>query len=275
METNGPCATLAPSQRLLRRLDDPRTAEALERLLDRLDLVAFAVEAADGFLRRGEQLTENIHDALQEAAAPAGDTAAWAEQLPQLVAAATKLAPVLTSPALTRFLASGLLGRLAAPATLTALQQLLDHLPLLAFVLESFDGLLRHGEELTENVAESLHEARKLTLPLEAKTLQQMLEGVPKVIDAVTALIHAGLFDPEVVAVLVEVGRQMAGPYNEAKYRPDSPVGPWGLFKALRDPDVQRALGVGLYIVKRYGQTFNRSEVSPPPAHPLRTDTGA
>ncbi len=276
METNGPCAALAPSQRLLRRLDDSRTAEALERLLDRLDLVAFALEAADGFLRRGEQLTDNIHDALQEVAAPSVDTAAvWVEQLPQLVAAATKLTPVPTSPAVTRFLASGFLERLAAPATLTALQQLLDHLPVLAFVLESFDGLLRRGEELTENVAESLHEACRLTLPFEAKTLQQILNGVPKVIDAVTALIHTGLFDPEVVAVLVEVGRQMAGPYNEAKYRPDSPVGPWGLFKALRDPDVQRALGVGLYIVKRYGQTFNRSEVSPPPAHPLRTANDA
>jgi exonuclease VII small subunit len=258
-------------------LDDPRTAEALERLLERLDLVAFAVEAADGFLRRGEQLTDNIHDALQEAttAAPAVDTAAWTEQLPQLVPILTKLSQVLTSPAFTRLLGSGLFERLAAPATLTALQQLLDHLPLLAFVVESFDGLLRRGEELTENVAESLHEARRLTLPFEAKTLQQILNGVPKVIDAVTALIHAGLFDPEVVAVLVEVGRQMAGPYNEAKYRPDSPVGPWGLFKALRDPDVQRALGVGLYIVKRYGQTFNRSEVSPPPAHPMRTANGA
>ncbi|MCS6865904.1 MAG: DUF1641 domain-containing protein [Gemmataceae bacterium] len=265
METNGHTATLSPSQRLLQRLDDPQTAAALERLLDRLDWLAFVVEATDGFLRRGEQLTDNIHDALSEVTQPLAATDSWAEQIPQLVTAVTKLAPVLTSPALTRLIEAGLLERLAAPTTLAALHQLLDQLPLLAFGAASIDGFLRRGEELTENVAESLQEVRVFQWPLEAKKLQQVLSSVPKVIDAVTALINAGLFDPEVVAVLVEVGRQLAGPYREAKHRPDQPVGPWGLFKALRDPDVQRALGVGLYIVKRYGQTFNRSEVSPPP----------
>lgn len=65
--------------------------------------------------------------------------------------------------------------------------------------------------------------------------------------------------------MLVEVGKQAAGPYNEAKQLSDNPVGPWGMFKALRDPDVHRAMGVGLQIVMWYRQTFNRSDVSLPP----------
>jgi uncharacterized protein YjgD (DUF1641 family) len=267
MNTNGHPPGLGSSQRLLRRLDDPRTAEALERLLDRLDLLAFAVDAADEFLRRGEQIADNVSDALQEAkaAAPTFDVSPVTSKLPQLAAAGAKLADVTASPAFSRLLDSGLLDRLAAPETLASLHNLLDKLPLLSFAAEAVDGFLRRGEELAENVADSLQEARRFTPPMDSQKFQQVLAGLPKVIDAVTALINAGLFDPEVVAVLVEVGKQAAGPYREAKRLPDNPVGPWGMFKALRDPDIQRALGVGLHIVKRYGQTFNRSEVSPPP----------
>lgn len=267
MDSNGHPSVLAPSQRLLRRLDDPRTADALERLLDRLDLLTFAVDATDGFLRRGEQLADNVHDALLEAkaAAPEFDPSALSGKLPQLAAAGAKLADVTASPAFVRLLDSGLLDRLAAPETIAGIQNLLDKLPLLSFAADAVDGFLKRGEELAENVADSLQEARHFNPPIDPQKLQQVMTGLPKVIDALTAVINAGLFDPEVIAVLVEVGKQAAGPYNEAKRLPDNPVGPWGMFKALRDPDVQRAVGVGLHIVKRYGQTFNRSEVSPPP----------
>ncbi|QJW94970.1 DUF1641 domain-containing protein [Frigoriglobus tundricola] len=268
MDTNGHAATPPPSHQLLRRLDDPKTAATLERLLDRLDVLAFAVEATDSLLRRGEQLTDNIGDVLREAkdAGPGVDGAALAGKLPQLATAGAKLADVTASPAFARLLDSGLLDRLADPATLAALTALIDRLPLLAFGASALDGLLRRGEELADNVADSLQDARQFVPPIDPLKLQEAAVGLPKVIDAVTALINAGLFDPEVVAVLVEVGKQAAGPYREAKQMPDHLVGMWGLVRAMRDPDVQRALGVGLYIAKRYGQTFNRSEVSPPPA---------
>lgn len=75
----------------------------------------------------------------------------------------------------------------------------------------------------------------------------------------------AGLFDADVVTVLAEVGKQAAGPYNEAKGLPDHPVGLWGLLKGLREPEVQRAVGVGLHIVRRFGQSFNRPGNTPAP----------
>lgn len=268
MDTNGHAAPTTPSLRLLRRLDDPQTAATLDRLLDRLDMLAFAVEATDSFLRRGEELTDNIGEAIREAkgASPSVDGAALAGKLPQLATAGAKLADVTASPAFAKLLDSGLLDRLADPSTLASLTTLLDKLPLLAFGATALNGFLRRGEELADNVADSLQEAKGFVLPIDPHKLQQAAAGLPKVIDAVTALINAGLFDPGVVAVLVEVGKQAAGPYQEAKRMPDHPVGRWGMFKALGDPDVQRALGVGLHIVKRYGQTFNRSDVSPPPA---------
>lgn len=268
MDTNGHPSADAPSVRLLRRLDDTKTAAAIERLLDRLDLLTFAVDAADGFLRRGEQLADNIGDALQEArgTAPTVDAAGLAERIPQLTAAGAKLADATTSPAFHQLLDSGLLDRLAAPETLSAIQTLLDKLPLLAFTATAVEGFLHRGEELADNFAEGVREVRNITSPIEPVKLHQVISVLPKVMDAVTSLITAGLFDPEVVAVLVEVGKQAAGPYHEAKQSSDRLVGRWGMFKALGDPDVQRALGVGLYIVKRFGQTFNRTDISPPPA---------
>ena len=47
-------APLSPQEQLQARLSDPRTIGALNRLPDRLDLIAFSVEKMDGFLRRGE-----------------------------------------------------------------------------------------------------------------------------------------------------------------------------------------------------------------------------
>jgi hypothetical protein len=267
MDTNGHPVAVTPSQQLLRRLDDPSTAAALDRLLDRLDLLALAVDATDEFLRRGDQLTDNIREALSDAsaAAPDVDGQALADKLPQLASAGAKLADLSASPAFNRLLDSGLLDRLAAPATLASLQTLLDKLPLLAFAATAVEGFLQRGEELTDNVADSLREAEHFTAPLDPEKLRQVAAGLPKMIDTMMALHDVGLFDRDVVAVLAEVGKQAAGPYREAKRLPDQPVGLWGLFRALRDPDVQRALGVGLHIVKRFGQTFNRPELSPPP----------
>lgn len=271
METNGTTHTVdAINQRLLDQLNHPRTIEAMSRLLERLELAAFALEAADGLLRRGEQIADNLSEAIGEAKeAAAGtapvDTVELAQRLPQLIAAGVKLIELGSSPAIMRLLQSDLLDRLTHPETLAALESLVDKLPLLAFAASAAEGLLQRGEELLENTAESINEVKHVLHRIDPRRIKQALSGLPKVVDAGIALINAGLFDPEVVSVLVEVGKQAAGPYREAKHLPDRPVSTWQLLRAAFDPDIRRALGVGMHIVKRYGQTFNRSEISPPP----------
>jgi len=51
-----------PEQVLLERLEDPRTAEQLVRLLDKLDNVVFLLEMVEGFLRRGPEIADSIND---------------------------------------------------------------------------------------------------------------------------------------------------------------------------------------------------------------------
>lgn len=50
MSTNGVASS---AEQLHDRLNDPKTADALNRLLDRLDVVAFAAESMEGFISRG------------------------------------------------------------------------------------------------------------------------------------------------------------------------------------------------------------------------------
>ena len=220
-----------PRVRLVERLSDPLTVSTLNRLLDRLDVLASVVDSA----------------------ASRTDAPAVAPEPPA---------------ALARLVETGLADRLAEPKTQQALATLLDKLPTLNFAVEAFEGFLQRGELMAGNLGELLGELKNVEPPLSVDRLQDALAGLPKVVDAGLALIKSGLFDPEVVAVLVEVGHQAAGPYREAKNLPDRPLGPIGLFRSLLDPDIQRAFGVGIHIVKRYGQTFNRSEVSPPPSKP-------
>ena len=57
MSTNGVASS---AEQLHDRLNDPKTADALNRLLDRLDVVAFAAESMEGFISRGEVIADSV-----------------------------------------------------------------------------------------------------------------------------------------------------------------------------------------------------------------------
>ena len=66
--------TRSPAEDLAARLDDPQTAEALGDILAHADLLALLVASLDGFLRRGDVITEAVADGVRElrsVAAPA------------------------------------------------------------------------------------------------------------------------------------------------------------------------------------------------------------
>lgn len=55
------------SQGLIEELGKPETIDLFKRLLDKLELIVFAVEATDGFLRRSDAIIENIRDSVKDA----------------------------------------------------------------------------------------------------------------------------------------------------------------------------------------------------------------
>ncbi|AWT53224.1 DUF1641 domain-containing protein [Mycolicibacterium smegmatis] len=57
---------ISPADGIRRRLDDPQVAEALNSLLDHADLLAVLVKGLDGFVRRGDDIANNLTSAIGE-----------------------------------------------------------------------------------------------------------------------------------------------------------------------------------------------------------------
>ena len=80
---------------------DPQTVESLNKLLDRMDIIVFAVEALDGFLSRADVIADNVTDSvgdLRTLMAESG-TAGLMEKLPQLARAGAQVADISATPA--------------------------------------------------------------------------------------------------------------------------------------------------------------------------------
>lgn len=72
MTQNGSLAVTDRVDTLRERLDDPKVAEALGTILDHADLLALLVSGLDGFLARGEVITDSLGDGLDELRGTAG-----------------------------------------------------------------------------------------------------------------------------------------------------------------------------------------------------------
>jgi uncharacterized protein YjgD (DUF1641 family) len=54
------------SSGLIEQLGNPKTIEALKMLLSKMEVAAFALEAVDSFVRRGDEITDSIADSIGE-----------------------------------------------------------------------------------------------------------------------------------------------------------------------------------------------------------------
>jgi uncharacterized protein YjgD (DUF1641 family) len=273
MSTNG---NVTSTDQLLERLNDPKVADGLNRLLDQLDMVTFAVESMEGFIQRGEVITESVAEGVREMKGMGGEeTAELLNKAPLLLKTGTKLAEAASAMDVDELARSNVLERLTEPETLATLNALLDRLPLAAFLLESLEGFIRRGDTIAENLADAVHELHlgdskidpdQLTSLLEAlpkfkeageKLLESELIGekLPKVIDAGVTMVQSGMLDKNVVNVLGELGRKSAETFEEVASKPVEPIG--GLFATLRatkDPDVQKSVGFFFAFAKAFAK---------------------
>ncbi len=280
--TNG-VAFLTPQERLQQRLNDPETAAVLLEVLDRLDVMALTLTSLDSFLRRGDEIIENVSESIQEVqqAVPApdldvpGTTQTLAEHLPTLIDAL----PELTA-SLPRILE--LNRRLGEPATFEAINQVLDRIDLVAAALEMLDSFLRRGDEVADNVAESVREALDTAPTAEVAMLATLAEALPQLLQILpvfvqmipqlmevterlqrvleseefAALMGSGVFAPRTVGIVAEVGNALVEGYEATRQRPEPPS-LWTLFRSLRDPEVRRALAFLVEFGGRLGQAVS------------------
>ena len=207
--------------RLAERLTDPATAERLERGLD------------------------------------------IAEQLPGLVAGTVDT----VDSAVARAAASGvdvderirvslaLVERLTAPDTAARLHQALDlaeQAPgVVAGVTDTVDGVMARlaeaGVDVDERLRVSLEVLDRITDPLAMAQLNRMLDILvrPEFLKVVSG---------DAVAIVGDASAAMV----EARGGAPEPVGPFALLRSLKDPDISRALSVGLRFARRFGRVLNR-----------------
>jgi len=269
---------------LAEKLDDPAKAEALDQIMDKMELIALTLESADGFLKRSDTVIENVAGSVQDVRnmAPAGNidvektVSVMTESLPVLLDALPRL-----THSLPRLLA--LAEKLDDPAKAEALDQIIDKMELVALTLESADGFLKRSDTVIENIADSVNDVRKLapadelnlwgtvaqTLPQLAASLPQLVALLPSMTrvvpqlqavldsDEFDALMTSGVFSPKTVGIVSEAGNALVNSYETNQVQPQS-IGFFGLLRAMQDPDVQRALGFFMEFSKRFGQAINK-----------------
>jgi hypothetical protein len=71
----------------------------------------------------------------------------------------------------------------------------------------------------------------------------------PRALDALTSVLQSEIMAHQTTEVIGRVGRAIVHAEHEAK-----PVGVWGLMRALRDPEVQRAAGFMIAMARRFGE---------------------
>ena len=273
MSTNGVASS---SDQLNERLNDPKTVDALNRLLDRLDTVTFAIESLEGFVSRGEVIAESVAASVNDMKERADEkTLEMIQKAPRMLETGARLAAAAEAIHVDELAQSKVLERLTEPQTLATLNQLLDRLPLAAFVLESLEGFINRGETIADNLSDAVGElnlseakldTRQITALLEAlprfkeageKLLESNLlgEGLPKVLDAGVSMVDSGMLDQEVVTILGELGKKSSQAYQEAAAKPVEPVGGmWATLRATRDPDVQKSLGFFFAFAKAFAK---------------------
>lgn len=197
--TNGTVQISQPLDDVIKQLNEPQTAAAIKNLAKNAQLLDALVSGLDGFLRRSDEIVENVGTSFREFAPQSNDNGAnFIEEMPELLSNLPSLAKtgnklskiadtkefdaVLTKENLV-FLKNWI-DQLNDPATNNALQELIKNAPTLAFLVTALNTFIGRSEEIVDNVATSLQEfAPQVSMENQA-VFGQLISQVPKVLPA-------------------------------------------------------------------------------------------
>ncbi len=205
----------------------PNQLELLERIDARLARIEARLAQLDPLIDAAPGLLAMAGDSFDELAAKLGDLD---ERLNALV---------------------GLAERITRPETLAQLHQALD-------LLEAVPGLLAMaGDTLDEFANEAA--ARGLPLDLIVPELRHAFEALLQLLTSsqVKQLFDSDLLMPGAIATLGTAARALAA----ASQAPETKLGPFGALMALREPEVQRAVGFAVDIARRFGTNVDLLEL--------------
>jgi hypothetical protein len=220
----------------------------LQRMDRRLERVEEALSRLDGLTRGAPAVVATVTDSLD---AFAGRLAEKGIDVDQRARVVVEVAEKLTSPSVVRALAM-LTDRADA---IERIVRVVEQAPaLMATVVDVVDSVTARldtaGIDVDERVRVMLRLLERLTAP-------QTWAALEKVLDS--GLLDAGALD--------SLGRVAEALASTGAMSPP-PVGAWGAFRALGDPDIQRAVGLLLAIAKQLGRSLAtpRTRTQLPPA---------
>jgi hypothetical protein len=221
--------------RLEDRLNNPDTAEALNRLLDRLDTIEEAVDKLDAMMTQGPamlaMMTDMADDVYREADAAGVD-------LDERLRLTLQLAERLTAPRTVEVL-SQLMDRMDDLEQLIAVSEQAPGF--IAMLVDTFDSVYRRTEEAGHDLYKVIHEGPEAFIRINEFAASE----------AFNKLLDSGVLDPDAIDIVGKAGDALV----ECRCQEETPeVGLFGLLRAMRDPDTRRALGFLTAFGKRFGK---------------------
>ena len=219
---------------LAEKLTEPRTVEVLSALIDRLDQLEQVAELADQVPAAASVTVDTIDDALTRAA----DRGVVVDERARE--------------------GLRLLEKLTEPETAAALERILDR----SDQLEELTALAEDAPDAIATVVDILDAeyARAAAQGYDPeRTLRQAFGALSRLgelfrTDEFEALLDSGVLDPKALQVVGSLGSALVESQKEASRGETPKRGFFGLLGALRDPDVQRALGFITTFAKKFGR---------------------
>ena len=201
--TNGTVEISESLKEVINELNNPQTAAALKNLLKNAKTLDALLTGVDGFLQRGEEIADNVGEAIHEFAPKSngnGNSPKFIEEVPQLVSNLPSLAKTgnkLSKLAETKefdellqpeklALLSDLSNKLSNPNTLAALNEIIDNAPTVAFLTTGLSEFLKRGEEIADNLGEAIQEFRPTMSDKYAAEIGVLVSQLPKTLPAIT-----------------------------------------------------------------------------------------
>jgi len=161
-----------------------------------------------------------------------------------------------------------LLAKLNEPRVAEALYDLLDHLDLLAVLVEGLDALARRGDTIAGNLTKAVGELRlavsttpealkPIDLPKLASSLRILFAAISDATPGLEALFRSDLTDPRVVEVVSMASRALRKGAEQDKREPVTSWTVFSLLRVLKDEDVARGLGFLIQVAKALGHELN------------------
>ncbi len=210
---------------LLVQLTEPKTANALNRLLSQMELLADLSQQAPGMIA---MTTDMVDEVMAQTTRNGIDLQERLQLTLQLVE------------------------RLTAPQTMKVVSKLLDNIGTLEAVLEQAPGMVGMAVDLADELYSN---ALQQGVDLELLARQGMNAGGRFVellqSKEVQSLMQSGVLDPKALDVLGCAANALIESQNQPKS-----MGLFAVLMAGNDPDIKRALGFGLTFAKYFGRNL-------------------